>query len=78
MGEYRAAYYVSQDGQAETVLTLPEHASLSDSELKAEAIAEAKRADIVYEGARAPVEDGEPRVHIDDLVAGIRIGQWRG
>jgi len=38
---YRAAYWT--DGQAEIVLTLPEHAHLSDDDLLAEALAEAER-----------------------------------
>jgi len=38
---YRAAYWT--DGKAEIVLTLPEHAHLSDDDLLAEAMAEAER-----------------------------------
>ena len=43
---YRAAYWISDDRQAEVVLTGPEHAELPDAELRAEAEAEAERNDI--------------------------------
>ena len=43
---YRAAYWISDDRQAEVVLTGPEHADLPESELRAEAEAEAKRNDV--------------------------------
>lgn len=39
---YRAAYWTDGQG-AEIVLTLPEHAHLSDDDLLAEAMAEAER-----------------------------------
>ena len=35
---YRAAYYVSPDQQSSVVLTRPEHSSLPDAELIAEAL----------------------------------------
>ena len=43
---YRAAYLLSSDKQAELVLTAPEHAEMSDDELRAEALAEAERAGV--------------------------------
>lgn len=47
--EYRAAYLTDETGFGTLVLTLPEHAGLSDEELMAEAMAEAKRAGIANE-----------------------------
>jgi len=65
---YRACYYLSADGQSETVLTGPEHANLSDNQLFAEAIAEAVRADIIG--------DGDGRIPANRLEGGLRIGTW--
>jgi len=49
MVTYRAAYWTDRRG-AEVVLTLPEHASLSDEDLLAEARREAERVglDLTY------------------------------
>lgn len=65
---YRACYYQGPDGQGEIVLTKPEHAVLSDRELRAEALAEGWRADIIGED--------EPRIPEDDFVNGLRVGAW--
>lgn len=51
-GSYRAAYWLSADGQSEVVLTGREHASLDDDALEAEALAEARRAGLELEGGR--------------------------
>ena len=59
---YRAAYL------GDTVLTLPEHAHLSDEDLVAEAIRELDRID----RAHAQSADGEPLAPRDN----IRIGVW--
>ena len=40
---YRAAYWISDDEQAEVVLTTKRQSSLSDEDLRAVALAEAKR-----------------------------------
>jgi hypothetical protein len=68
---YRAAYYVTPDGRDETVLTGPEHAHLDDDDLIAEALAEAKRADIVSDD-----DEQEPRLTPAALVDGLTIGDW--
>lgn len=60
MTTYRAAILFSSDRQGSTVLTLPEHAHLSDAELHAEAQREIDRANI-----RDQIEDGT-----------IEIGDW--
>jgi hypothetical protein len=49
---YRAAYWLSADSQSEVVLTGPEHASLDDDALEAEALAEARRAGLELDGGR--------------------------
>lgn len=67
---YRAAYY------AETVLTLPEHAHLSDDALRAEALAEAQRADII-DMDETDSETAHPRLTRAEFDAGLRIGEWR-
>ncbi len=43
---YRAAYWTSDDGQADVRLTGPEQSTLPDSELLAAAYAEAERGDL--------------------------------
>ena len=58
---YRAAIW--GDGQADTVLTRPEHAGMSDEDLLQEALAEALRAGLV-----------DLRAQFD---AGLYIGTWR-
>lgn len=65
MTEYRAAYVNF------TVLTSPEHAHLTDDELMAEAVAEAKRAGIY--GHDYTSDDGDIiGIEEDDIV----IGMW--
>ena len=73
---YRACYYTNPRTGQQTVLTRPEDAGMSSFALRAMAIREARRAGIVYTGERASPEDGEPRVHMDDLRAGLSIGDW--
>jgi hypothetical protein len=77
MTTYRACYWVSPDGQASTVLTSPDDSSMSDDRLRAAAIFEAQSAGLVYEGERVSDPEREPRIHIDDLTAGLRIGDWK-
>jgi hypothetical protein len=67
MTTYRACYFVTDNPQSETVLTLPEHAHLDDCALTAEAMAEAERADLVGE---------HPRVPYQELLDGLTIGDW--
>jgi hypothetical protein len=67
--QYRACYYHSANGQNEIVLTVPENTELSDSELVQLTIQEAHTADIVGEEW--------PRIPLDELKAGLRIGPWK-
>jgi hypothetical protein len=69
---YRAAY-MSHDGY-ETVLTGPEHSDLSDEALVAEAISEARRADIICDEGMETA--GDPRITMENLKASLFIGQW--
>jgi hypothetical protein len=65
MATYRAAYiYTPGDNTAGTVLTLPEHAGLSDADLMKEAMAEVR-------SARLLDEDGQLLTDAD-----ICIGDW--
>ena len=57
-------------------MTSADQARLPDSALRAEAIAQARRAGTVYTGHRVSPEDSEPRVHMDALRAGLSIGDW--
>lgn len=61
---YRAAYYAAPQSTG-VLLTQPEHASLSDTDLIAEAMAEAERAGLL--GAECPA---------DAFRACIVIGDW--
>ena len=70
MTTYRACYYATPGGQAETVLTLPEHAALSDDALLAEALAEADRAGLIGD------DDPEDLLTHQQLVDGLTIGEW--
>lgn len=72
---YRACYRTTSDGQGETVLTGPEHASWDDDALIAEAIAEAERAGIVSADAD-PDDDHDPSLSYEQLRAGLQIGDW--
>ena len=69
MPTYRACYYLAQDRQSDIVLTGPEHAHLSDDDLIAEAIAEARRGDLVG--------DDPPRMTPAELRDGLRIGDYQ-
>jgi len=55
----RACYWLSADRQAELLLTGPEHVEMTDSELEAEARAEAVRGDIDLAGGRLIIGDWE-------------------
>jgi len=70
MTTYRAAY-LAYPQSAGVVLTGPEHAGLSDDALRAEALAEALRADIVcdHEGD----DSRTSRAEFDRLLC---IGEW--
>jgi hypothetical protein len=57
---YRAAFV------GESVLTGPEHAHLSDEDLLTEAVAEARRADILAEPAHIATDPTDPRLLVDD------------
>ena len=46
---YRAAYWVSADGQASIVLTLPEHSAMTDDTLLSEALGVIESASLVRE-----------------------------
>lgn len=65
---YRAAILQAPDKQSSQPLTLPEHAHLSDEDLRAEALAEAKRADLVG--------DEWPRAPLEEIEANLVIGEW--
>jgi len=58
---YRACYWISDDRQADLVLTGPEHAHLSDAELIAEATAEAERAGISLDGGELKIGEWRDR-----------------
>lgn len=65
---YRAAIYRHPSTGQETALTGPEHAHLPRAELVEEAVAEARRADLIG--------DEYPRVTEDELRSRLYIGQW--
>ena len=54
---YRAAYWISEDAQHEVVLTLPEHAELSEAKLLSLALEEAHSSGLVVEPGRVEVGD---------------------
>ncbi|POB12187.1 hypothetical protein [Sulfobacillus sp. hq2] len=64
---YRAAYLVYPDS-GEMVLTGPEHADYPDAALRAEALAEAYRADLIG--------PEWPRVSVEDFHRYLTIGAW--
>jgi hypothetical protein len=70
MTTFRAAFYKM------TVLTGPEHASLSDEDLRAEALAEAQRGDII-DMEEADPEVAYPRVTRAQFESGLQIGEWK-
>jgi hypothetical protein len=61
---YRAAFLKGGTG---TVLTLPEHSSLSDSELIAEALEEAQRAGIEIDAADIAIGDWQVSAHLTTI-----------
>lgn len=71
---YRAAIW--GDGQADTVLTRPEHAGMSDEDLLQEALAEALRAGLVDLEESDP-EAAYPLLTRAQFDAGLYIGTWR-
>jgi len=66
---YRAAYI------GHTVLTAAEHAGLSDDALRAEAMAEAQRADIIDMRETDP-EAAHPRLTVAEFNDRLAIGDW--
>jgi hypothetical protein len=70
---YRAAY-MSHDGYETTVLTGPEHSDLSDEALVAEAISEARRADLICDEGMETA--GDPRITVEQMKSSLFIGQW--
>lgn len=78
---YLYGVYSSKGAQGDLPLTLAYPSDADHAAILEDAVAEARRAGIVYEGER--VDDaGEPRIHIDDLRAGLRIyesdrDEWR-
>lgn len=52
MSEYRAAYWISADEQAEVVLTRPEDAHLSDEDLVLKAYEEMAQVSMQMDGGR--------------------------
>jgi hypothetical protein len=69
MTSYRAAFF------RDTVLTRPEHAALSDEQLRAEALAEAQRADII-DMEEADPESAYPHLTRAQFESGLQIGDW--
>jgi len=57
---FRACYWIADDRQSEILLTAPEHAALSDGDLEAEALAEAKRAQIDLDGGALEIGQWVP------------------
>jgi hypothetical protein len=72
---YRAAYFLAEDGGC-IVLTRSEHASMSDEELAAEALAEAQRMDMIDMIKTDPAA-AWPRLTRQQFAAGLTIGEWR-
>lgn len=68
---YRAACFVSSDGSV-TPLTGEEHAGLPDAELRAEALAEMRRADLLDETETDP-DQAFPRLTREQFEAGPTI-----
>lgn len=66
---YRAAYI------GETVLTAAEHANLSEEALRAEALAEAQRADII-DMEEDDAEAAAPRFTRAAFDSALTIGEW--
>lgn len=68
---FRAAVWVSDDGQEEIILTAPHHAGMTDADLIAEAEAEARRGDILRD--EIPGEYDPPTLTAETFRAGIKI-----
>jgi len=65
MTTFRAAYWMSDDGQAELLLTGPEHADLPAGDLVAEARAELARQRGTEDGGRIVVGEWVEEVEYD-------------
>ena len=75
MSTYGAAY-LSLPLWGETVLTRPEHSGLTDDELRAEALAEAQRADIISMH-ESDSNIAFPRITRQQFDEYLCIGDWR-
>jgi hypothetical protein len=65
---YRAAYLLFEDSQSDLVLTSPEHAGLSDEDLRAEALREATSANLIGES--------DQQITLAQFKDWLRIGAW--
>lgn len=76
---FRAAYFVSNDGKESFPLTNFDRCAGSNDELIEEAIEWAKMTGMTYSGsprARSTDDVSTLPLHIDALVAGLRVGPW--
>lgn len=75
---YRAAYLIADEGSSGsgTLLSHREHSHLGDATLRAEALAEALRGDII-DMEEADPEKAFPRLTRAQFDAALTIGEWR-